>query len=280
LSDLVLKRYEKKRVVITGAGSGLGRAFAIEFARMGWNVGVADIDAKATKETAELVKCLGANALEIHCDVTKIDEILQTANLIKAEWGSLDILINNAGFAVGGRLNEIPLEQMERILKTNLEGTLLGCWAFIPLMKGQRSGYIVNVASSAGIACLPEMALYNITKAGIISLSETLRTELAPYNIGVSVVAPSLFKTNILNHSFFASPKNLERAIKYTNSFNLTAEKVAQVTIKSVQKNHFYIFPDWKGRWGWKAKRIFPKTYLKAITWYYKCRLRKEKIII
>ena len=110
--------------------------------------------------------------------------------MLKKKWNGVDILINNAGVAAAGYFEKIPLDRWDWIIDINLKSIIYGCRAFIPQFKEQGSGYIVNVASNAGIASLPEMGSYNVTKAAAISASETLRTELSPRNIGVLSCAP------------------------------------------------------------------------------------------
>lgn len=191
------KRFPKKRVVITGAGSGIGKALALEFAKMDWRIAVAEISRERAQETVALINKTGGRGLYIPCDVTKPEDLVTAANTVKKEWGGLDILVNNAGVAAAGFFEEIPLEKWEWIMAINQKSIIYGCRTFIPLFKECKSGYIVNVASNAGIASLPEMVSYNMTKAAAISMSETLRSELSPYKIGVSVVCPTFVHTNL-----------------------------------------------------------------------------------
>jgi len=268
----------QKRILITGAGSGLGQAFALEYARMGWKVGVADVIPERVKETVDLVNGKGGNGLAAVCDVSKVQDLIKLAEMIKTQWGGLDILVNNAGIAMGGRLDTIPAVEIEKILRINLEGAIHGCRVFIPMMKAQRSGYIVNTASLAGFACLPEMSLYNITKAGIIALSESLRSELSPFNIGVSVIAPPFFQTRLLDGAFFSTKNNREFADREIARSKLTSEKIVQVTIKGIKKNRFYILPNSWSYFVWLAKRFFPKNLLKIVAYLYKTKVFKAQI--
>jgi NAD(P)-dependent dehydrogenase (short-subunit alcohol dehydrogenase family) len=199
-----MKKFPKKRIVITGAGSGLGRAIAMEFAAQGWNICVSDINMDRANETLAMIKKNGGDGYAAFCDVTKPEQVDELAENLVKQWGGVDIVVNNAGVAAAGYMEKIPLETWEWILNINLKSVIYGCRTFIPILAKQGGGHIVNVASNAGIASLPEMSCYNVTKAGVISLSETLRAELKPKNIGVSVVAPTFFKTNLMDQ--FTSP--------------------------------------------------------------------------
>ncbi|OHD70524.1 MAG: short-chain dehydrogenase [Spirochaetes bacterium RBG_16_49_21] len=264
------KRFPKKRVVITGAGSGLGRALALEFAKKTWNIAVADINGERSRETVAMIDKEGGAGLAIRCDVTDPDDFIKAVALLNKEWNGVDILVNNAGVAAAGYFEKIPLETWEWILDINLKSIIYGCRAFIPLFKEQGRGHIVNVASNAGIACLPEMGCYNVTKAAVISASETIRTELAPFDIGVTVVCPTFFKTNLMDQ--FSSPDERQRMLaeKFFERSKTSAETVARHVIKCMEKNRFRVITQADGRFVWWAKRHFPEAYFKIASYIYR----------
>jgi len=267
---MVLSSFPEKRVFITGAGSGFGRALALEFAKMGWNVAVAEINPERASETASMVRESGGQPLEIICDVTKPEQLEQAADTVKKEWGGLDILVNNAGVAAAGLVEETPLETWDWILGLNTRSIIHGCRAFIPMLKEQKSGYIVNMASAAGIAALPEMGCYNVTKAAAISLSETLRSELSPFNIRVSVICPTFFKTNLMDQ--FTSPDERQRRLAeaFFRRTSYTPDRIARHAIKCINRKKFYIIAQPDGKVLWLAKRFFPETYLKLLSFGYR----------
>ncbi len=264
------KKFPDQRVVITGAGSGLGRALALEFARKKWRIAVAEIDDERAKETVAMARKEGGTAITIHCDVTKPEDLDNVLNKLLQEWQGVDILINNAGVASAGWFEKIPLEKWDWIIGLNTNSIIHGCRSFIPYFKERKSGYIVNVASNAGIASLPEMASYNATKAAAISLTETLRIELAASNIGVSVVCPTFFKTNLMDQ--FSSPDERQRKLADTffGHATVTSEKVARHTIESIEKNRFYVITQKDGRNMWRMKRFAPELYFKVFGMIYK----------
>ncbi len=256
-----MKKFPEKRVMITGAGSGFGRAFALEFAAEGWRVGVADIDSQRAQETVDLVNQKGGQGLEILCDVTDINQLEDAAALLKEKWGGVDIIVNNAGVAAAGYMEKIPMDKWEWIIDLNLKSVIHGCQAFIPLMESQGGGHIVNMASNAGIACLPEMASYNVTKAAVIALSETLRSEMAPKNIGVTVVCPTFFKTNLMDQFSCTDERQRKMADGFFANARTTAEGVAKKTMKAVRKNKLYVVTPWDGKLVWYFKRLCPGLY-------------------
>jgi Short-chain alcohol dehydrogenase of unknown specificity len=264
------KRYPKKRVIITGAGSGLGRALAIEFAKLQWNVAIADINDARAQETLALIKKFALNVIALECDVRNPENLEQTVQRVKNEWGGLDIMVNNAGVAAGGFLEKISLSDWDWIININLRGVLNGCRAVIPLFKEQRSGYIVNIASSAGLVSLAEMSSYNMTKAAVISISETLKIELSTSGIGVSVVCPTFFKTNLMEQ--FHTPEERQRKLaqRFFDKSYMSAERVARHIVKSITRNRFYVIAQIDGKLLWWMKRHFPETYFKVSCFIYR----------
>jgi NAD(P)-dependent dehydrogenase (short-subunit alcohol dehydrogenase family) len=251
----------KPRAVITGAGSGLGRALSVKLAARGGRILICDIHLERAAETAKLVREAGGAAEVVHCDVTKVADLERAAETAEGLWGGTDLLVNNAGVAAGGYVGDIPLDDWEWIVRVNLWGVIHGCHVFVPRMKARRSGWVLNVASSAGIACLPEMASYNVTKAGVIALSETLHAELASHGVVVAVLCPTFFETNILES--FRSPSRRQRALADAmfRRSKTTADQVAESGIRGIERRRVVIIPQADGRWLWRVKRLLPGLY-------------------
>lgn len=264
------RRFPMKRVMITGAGGGLGRALALRFAGGGWKVAVTDIHEERMEETARLVGEAGGTAITVRCDVTKRAEVEKARDVLTARWGGADVLVNNAGVVAAGFIEDVSLEDWERVFSTNLQSIVFGCRAFIPLFKAQGGGYIVNVASNAGIASLPEMAPYNASKAAAISISETLRIELASSNIGVTVACPTFFKTNLLENATFGDERQAEMAARFFARTTMGADAVASVILDSVSRGELYAIPQRDGRVLWWLKRASPERYFGVLAWLYR----------
>ncbi|MBN2177833.1 MAG: SDR family oxidoreductase [Deltaproteobacteria bacterium] len=254
---------ERKNVVITGAASGLGRAIALSLAKRGWRILVSDINMAGSKITLEMVEKAGGEGETFECDVTKLDDIRRMADFAFKKWNRIDLLVNNAGVAAGGIVGDIPMEDWHWIVNTNFWGMLYGCHEFVPRMKSQGGGHIVNVSSAAGFVSLPEMASYNVTKAAIISLSETLKSELAPHNIGITVVCPTFFKTNLLETMRYTDEFQKMFAETAFENGRLSAEKIAEMTVRAVEKNKLYLIPQVVGKVQWVMKRFSPSRYYK-----------------
>ncbi len=266
----ISKLFPLKRVAITGAGSGLGRRLALDFASMGWKVALCDIDEKSCKETLSMVKSKGGEGFSFKCDVSKWEDIYFFALSTVERFKGIDIVINNAGVIVAGRIEDIPVEDWEWILSINLMGVVHGCKAFIPILKMQRKGHIVNIASSAGIVSLAEMSQYNVTKAGVISLSETLRMELSPFGIGVSCVCPTFFKTNLMKNSRWGDTRQKQLTQKFFDKSLCTVDEVSKDIIKGIEKNKMYVITQWDGKLLWRAKRINPVFFYFLLSLLYK----------
>jgi len=194
------QRFPGKRVLITGANSGFGKAMAMHFGRNGWRVAVTGRRPDAVGAAAEDVRKAGAaEVLEMLVDVSRSEDFDTAALRVEAQWGGLDVLVNNAGILDSAKLHEITLEQWRRIVDINFWGVVYGCHSFVPMLIRQKGGYVLNMASSAGLFALPEMAHYSVPKAAVIALSEMMKAELARYGIGVTVSCPAAFASDILN---------------------------------------------------------------------------------
>ncbi|MFH1149429.1 MAG: SDR family NAD(P)-dependent oxidoreductase [Actinomycetota bacterium] len=253
-----LEKLAGNTAVITGAGSGLGRSLALNLARQGWTIGISDVDAERAGCTLELVEKAGGSGEVYRCDVRDADQFGAMARHFFAEWGGVSLLVNNAGIAVAGSVGDAEISEWRRIVDVNLMGCVNGCHAFIPLMKRGGGGHIVNIASFAGIMNLPEMAPYNMTKAGVISLSETLSMELAPDRIGVTVACPTFFDTNLLDTMTCTNEFQTEFARSAFCNARITCDDVAASILKGARKGKLYVMPQTSARLSWLAKRFFP----------------------
>jgi len=251
------------RAAITGAGGGFGRALALELAKRGAHLVVSDIDEAAAHETADLAKRDGAgSARGVRCDVTKLDDVTALA---AACTDGVDLVVNNAGVSSGGMVGEIPIEDWRWTLEVDLMGVIHGCHVFVPLLRRQGYGHVLNVASAAGLLSAPRMAAYNVAKAGVVALSETLAGELVGTRLGVTVLCPTFFRTNIVNSGRFLDPSLRKTAAKLVDRGG-TAEDVARRALASVDRNELYSVPMADGRWFWRLKRVAPHLFPKLVT--------------
>jgi NAD(P)-dependent dehydrogenase (short-subunit alcohol dehydrogenase family) len=257
--------------VITGAGSGFGRALALSLAkRGGWKILLADINHAGMEETLAMVRKAGGDGEIFECDVSKKEDVQRMADYSFSNGKRVDLLINNAGVVSSGFVGDIPLEDWSWCVGINFWGMLYGCHSFIPGMKKQGSGHIINVASGAGLFSLMEMGPYNVTKAAIISLSETMRQELAPHKIGVTVTCPMFFNTHLLDNMRYHDQFQHEFAHSAFEHGRLSAEEVAERTIKAFEKNKLYVIPQFTGKFYWILKRSAPGIFYGVISYAMK----------
>ena len=251
-----------KRIFITGGAQGLGFALAQYYSNRGDQVCIADIDIAAAEQA---VTQLNASAIALQCDVTKAAQLDQAAATLTAQWGGVDVVINNAGVAQVGAIEDVSEDDWHWIIDINLMGVVRGCRAFTPVFKAQGHGQFINIASMAGLLDVPRMSAYNSTKAAVVSLSETLQHELQPDGINVSVVCPSFFRTNLGTSMRTTVPGMHKTLDKLMSKSELSATDVAQFVVKEAERGTFYILPHKKARSIWRLKRWLPRSRYAAM---------------
>ncbi len=252
--------------VVTGAGSGIGAAFAVELGHRGGMVVCSDIDETAAQRTADAINEHGAKAMATRCDVSNFDDVAALAERAQ-EWfgGPPTLVINNAGVGAGGAaIGDVPLDDWAWTLGINLWGPIHGCHVFTPILResGARSG-IINVASAAAFGAAPGMAAYNVSKAGVLSLSETLAAELSGTAVKVTVLCPTFVKTNILESGRIGE-RSSELAAKLMRWTGLPADKVARACLDAHDRGELYCMPQFDAKVGWNIKRLAPQAYTRA----------------
>jgi NAD(P)-dependent dehydrogenase (short-subunit alcohol dehydrogenase family) len=249
-----MRELRDKVVVVTGAASGIGRAMATRFASEGARVVLADVEAESLAETARALEADGAVVLPVRTDVAQADAVEALAERAVATFGAVHVLCNNAGVAVAGPLWEHTLDDWKWVLDVNLWGVIHGIRSFVPRFLAQGEGHVVNTASVAGLTSAPFMGVYNVTKHGVVTLSETLARELqllgAP--IGVSVLCPGFVQTRILDSDRNRPvaladgvdrprPAELQAAAEAAIREGLPPAEVAACVVDAVKADRFYI---------------------------------------
>ena len=238
--------------MVTGGASGLGAALVDEFLKRGDRVLVTDL-----ADTYDAPP--GADYRKL--DVTSDRDWSEARAWVDLAWGGLDVLVNNAGIATGGRLDVVSLEEWQGVIDINLLGVVRGCRAFVPMMKAQNSGHLVNTASLAGLVHPPGMASYTAVKAGVVAISETLSYELSPWNIAVSAVCPGFFRTNLAS-SLAGSDSAVDKiAARLIEKSPLTAPQIAAEVMKGLDARRMVIQPDAPGRRAVRTKKFARPLY-------------------
>ncbi|GAA3671411.1 NADP-dependent 3-hydroxy acid dehydrogenase YdfG [Yimella lutea] len=244
-----------KRALVTGGACGLGLAMTKILAAEGAKVLVVDVHGLAPEGV------LPAGVEYRQLDVRSDEGWDETRNWVEATWGGLDLLFNNAGVAAGGRIDVESIENWQWIIDINLLGVVRGCRTFVPMMKQAGGGHIVNTASLAGLVHAPSMASYNAVKAAVVAVSETLRHELAPDRIDVSVICPSFFRTNLAESLQGKDVDMEETAVRLITQAPRSADEVASKALEGVRNRRFIVLTDSDGVAAYNAKRYARKAY-------------------
>jgi NAD(P)-dependent dehydrogenase (short-subunit alcohol dehydrogenase family) len=263
-----MSEFQGKVAVITGGGSGLGRELALACGRRGMRVAVGDVDVAGMAETERLLK---EEATEVEyfshkLDVSKLDNVQTFADRVFDRFGAVYVLFNNAGVATGGALWSYSENDWKWVLGVNLLGVAWGIKAFVPRMIAAAEGHIVNTASAAGWAYMPDLGVYNASKSAVVAISETLLGDLRSTGsqIGVSVISPSFFRTAIneagrnrpaelVDQAAVAEPESEvgrvareQRQAWVANAIAtspVSAKDIAEMTLQAVAQKRFYVFP-------------------------------------
>ncbi|MFC8517543.1 SDR family oxidoreductase [Streptomyces sp. NPDC057257] len=266
------ERFGGQLVLVTGAGSGIGRATAFAFAEAGARVVAVDRDAEAATRTAELSRLVGApEAWAETVDVSDEQAMEKLADKVAAEYGVVDVLVNNAGIGLGGSFFDTTPEDWKKVLDVNLGGVIHGCRLFGKQMaeRGQ-GGHIVNTASAAAYQPSKALPAYSTSKAAVLMLSECLRAELAGQGIGVSAICPGFVNTNITSTARFAGvdaeeeKRRQKKSARLYGLRNYPPEKVADAVLKAVVRNQAVVPVTPEARGAHLMSRFTPRA-LRAI---------------
>ena len=249
---------DSPRCVITGAAAGLGRALALELAKRQAHLILSDVDTTGVDETARLAMAAGARtARAVRCDVTKLEDVQALAASCERP---VNLVVNNAGVASAGRIGELPIPDWRWTIEVDLFGVIHGCHVFVPFLRSQGHGHLLNVASAAGLLSAGGMGAYNVAKAGVVALSETLYAELVDSKVEVTVLCPMFFQSNIAKGSRMTDDKTRAMAASLIAKGPPAAD-VARAALAAVDRGDLYAVPMADGRWAWRLKRAAPAVF-------------------
>ncbi|MBP3040847.1 SDR family oxidoreductase [Bacillaceae bacterium Marseille-Q3522] len=186
-----------KTVIVTGSASGLGKAIALQFAKAGADVAVADIDMEKAAETAELIKGMGRKSFAFQIDTRICESFIKLIDATVEKLGKLDFMINNAGIGIMKPIGEFTKEEIDRVVDIDLKGTIFGCKAALAYMMPRKSGKIVNLSSIAVKMATPGSSIYAAAKAGVMALTAALAREFAEANININAICPGIVRTEM-----------------------------------------------------------------------------------
>jgi len=235
-----MRSFDDKVVVITGAGSGIGRALAVNLARQGALLAISDVDDAGLAETVELVKGAGARQVQAaHLDVADRAAFAAYAASVAEQFGRVNVVVNNAGVALAGNLEDLEYADMDWIMGINFWGVVHGTKEFLPHLIASGDGHLVNISSLFGLVSMPGQSMYNAAKYAVRGLSEAVREELlvAGHRVGVTVVHPGGIKTGIARNGRYSAHEDGAETARFfdQNLARMTPERAAEIILKGVE---------------------------------------------
>ncbi|MFT6050930.1 MAG: NAD(P)-dependent dehydrogenase (short-subunit alcohol dehydrogenase family) [Halioglobus sp.] len=264
-----MKDFNNKVILITGAGSGIGRETALQFSELGGKIAVVDVNDQSASETVSMIETKGGRAKAFHCDVASQDDIEQLADAVEDSLGPVDVLMNNAGIGAAGLLVDVKMDTWEKVMGVNVMGVINGCHVFVPRMIARgEGGHIINTSSAAAFIAAKEMIAYATSKFAVFGFSESLRAQMAEHSIGVSTICPGLINTAIVEHTLYEGEKleagAKEKAMALYERRNYPPSKVAKAIIKATKKNKAVVPVSPEAHVMYWFKRFLPALVRKA----------------
>jgi len=237
-----VKSLDGKVVVITGAGSGIGRALAAEVASHGARVAISDVNETGLAETVELAKQAGATEVRVdRMDVSDRAAFLAYADAVAEQFGRVNVIVNNAGVTMTGDFEDMTLEEFDWIMGINVDGVVTGTKAFLPHLIASGDGHIVNISSLFGLVSMPGQSAYNASKYAVRGFTEALREEMliSGHKVGVSCVHPGGIRTGIARNGRKTAGQNAEVIDRLFEEklARMSPEKAAKIIVRGILKN-------------------------------------------
>lgn len=270
-----MKTLKGKVAAITGAGSGIGQALAIELAGMGCELALSDKNETGLKETEQQVRSVGVKCTAAVLDVADRDAVYGWADKVVADHGRVNLIFNNAGVALSETVETMSYENFEWLMNINFWGVVHGTKAFLPYLKQAGEGHVINVSSVFGMIGVPTQSAYNAAKFAVRGFTESLREEMAieGAKVNVSCVHPGGIKTNIVRSSRIgevgkAGTKDRAKASKmFDKAARTTPQEAAKVIIEGVQKNRPRILIGADAKVIDTVQRLLPTGYQQILIW-------------
>jgi len=257
-----------KVAVVTGAGSGIGRALAVELARSNARLAISDFDAEGLAKTEKLIHKIGAEVRADRLDVTERAAFLTYADTVNEHFGEVNQVYNIAGIGFLGDIEVTPFKDIERVMDVDYWGVVNGTKAFLPHLIASGDGHVINMSSMFGLFGVPGQAAYNSAKFAVRGFTEALRQEMAVagHPVGVTVVHPGYVKTAIARNAGHVEGIDKEAGIKVFNRVAITsAHRAARSILKGVRKNRGRVVVGLDGRVFDLLVRIFPAGYQRIL---------------
>jgi len=268
-----MKDFNGKVAVITGAGAGIGRELAVQLARSGARLAVSGRSIANVEETAELCRAAGAEARAYEVDVTDRDAVLKHADEVVADFGRVNVVVNNAGVSLIATVDEVSWEDLEWIVNINFWGVVHGTKAFLPHVIASGDGHIANVSSMFGLVACPTQSGYNATKFAIRAFTDSLRQEMRMYGhpVGVSSVHPGSIRTDIAKKAHVGGDRDVSQlAANFDRIAKMTADECARIILDGIRKDKAQILCGNDARFMALLPRLLGTRYQNVITAMFK----------
>ena len=263
-------RLDGRTAVITGAAGGIGRAIAVSLARRACNLALADIDEIGMAGTADLVRGYGVRVSRHRIDVADRAAVAEFPDIVAAEHSGVDVLVNNAGVAVGGTFEQVSDEDFEWLFEINFWGVVRMTRAFLPLLRASEDARVVNLSSVYGLVAPPEQVAYSASKFAVRGFSEALRHELEGTGIGVSVVHPGGIATSIAENARVPAGTSEEeiarRRKRYRKLLRLSPEIAGETIVRGIERRQPRILVGSDAKTISLIARLLPVSYWKLLT--------------
>ncbi len=271
-----MRRLDGRVAVVTGAGSGIGRATSELLARKGCHLALVDLSEEGMRETAARVRAAGRKVSLHPADVADKERMRSLPDEVLREHGHVHILVNNAGVALDSTIEDHDLEDFEWIVGINFWGVVYGCKFFLPHLRREDEAHLVNLSSMFGFMGLPTQGAYCATKFAVRALSEALCSELAGSSVNVTLVHPGVINTNIVQSGRFSDEGARQRADDLLKKWNRSPEAAAVKIVRAIERNKFRVLIgreayllDW-------VKRLAPVLTHRVLAWRQRRELRAQ----
>ena len=271
-----MKNLEGKIVVVTGAGSGIGRALALQLAAQGAQLALCDVNDTNLQKTVDIAAAHGVKVYSATVDVSKRDAVQTFADNVARALGNASVIINNAGVALSQNVEAMNRQDFEWVLNINFWGVVNGCEAFLPQLRQQKDAHIVNISSIFGIIGVPSQSAYNASKFAVKGFTEALRQELTGSSIHVTCVHPGGIKTNIARHArvhndMFGRAADVKKlADDFDRLAATTAEEAARQIVRAIERNQKRLLIGTDAKVLDTVQRLLPNHYDTVLGMGYK----------